>query len=212
MARQRRSNGGAIALVAIVVLVIFASGGGKTKGKGKKISMTRPAGGVNPVNTSPGTSADWARARFADALEAVHDAWGADTIDEAKAADIALSILTHWSIETGSGAGEWNNNPGNINATGDPFVWIHDVDGTWHKQRTFDTIHDGAAAYVNLLRQPRYAGAAKQLADNPTSSDWFISLGHEGWFDPTKANSTWEAARAMYESRRKLLEQYAEAS
>jgi len=186
---------------------MLAAGGKKAKAKGANVL---PPDNDHPAKkTSPGSSADWARSRYAFALEAVKDAW-AGAVDEAKASDIALSILTHWSIETGSGAGELNNNPGNINAMGEPFVWVHDVDGTWHKQRAFDTIHDGAAAYVNLLRASRYAGAAQLLANNPTSSDWYIKLGHEGWFDPTAAKSTWDAARSMYESRRKLLEQYAE--
>ena len=207
--RRSRSGGGAILVVLALIAFALASGGSK-KAKAKGGAYMPTGKKLELEKTARGSSADWARSRYASALEAVK---AAGETDEEKAAEIALSILTHWSIETGSGAGEWNYNPGNINATGNQdFVMVHDVDGTMHAQRAFESIHDGAAAYVNLLRAARYSGAAALLANNPASSDWFITLGKEGWFDPTAAHSSWDAARSMFENRRRLLEQYAEGA
>lgn len=163
---------------------------------------------VDLSHTTPGNVADWARSRFAAALL---EAKAAGETDDAIARDIALSVLTHWSIETANGAGEYNFNPGNINAFGSQdFVMVRDVDGTQHAQRTFDTITDGAHAYFQLLHSARYASAVSQLGNAPKQSDWYIALGKAGWFDPTKAGSTWDAARQAFETRRKSLEQYAE--
>ena len=155
-----------------------------------------------------GSTKDWALSRYAAALDAVH-AHG-ETSDLAK--EIAVSLLTHWSIETGAGAGEFNYNVGNINAGGGgdfKYFTVKDVDGTIHAERAFDSLADGVEAYVGLLNSSRYAAAAKKLADDPEAAEWFVTLGKSGWFDPTKAKpaSTWEAAAAAYASRRALLAQ-----
>jgi len=62
-------------------------------------------------------------------------------------------------------------------------------------------------SYIDLLASPRYAPAAKKLADNPTSSDWFVTLGKCGWFDPTAAKppSSWDDAAKAFASRLKTL-------
>jgi hypothetical protein len=192
---------GVLAVIAIIAATSDADAKRKkVKGKlptGPKVEVTQ-TGGHDPKA--------WALTRFAAALAAVK----LTETDATTAQQIALSILTHWSIETGSGAGEWNNNPGNINASGaQSYTLIRDVDGTYHPQRSFDTIDDGARAYVDLLNATRYKQALYVLANNPTSSDWYITLGKAGWFDPTKAKVTppltWDDARKAYEARRTTL-------
>jgi len=159
-----------------------------------------------------GTTADWAKTRFGSALSLVKANW-AGSVDEERAKQIALSMLTHWSIETGAGAAEWNWNVGNILATdSQPYYTAKDISGNVYAFRAFDSLTDGVAAYIKLLSSPRYAAAAKLLADKPDEPDWYIALGHAGWFDPTKAKpaSSWEAAASSFAARRANLAQYAQ--
>jgi hypothetical protein len=121
-------------------------------------------------------------------------------------------MLTHWSIETGAGASEWNFNVGNIVATQDqPYYVAKDISGNVMAFRAFDSMTDGVAAYVALLRNPRYRDAAAMLANNPDDPAWYIALGKAGWFNPTKAKPpvTWDAASAGFAARRANLAQYA---
>lgn len=166
---------------------------------------------VSRSHSWSGSIKDWATSRYGAALAAVKAHWGG-AVDEAQAKDVALSLLTHWAIETADGAGEFNWNVGNINALGDQtYFLLDDVDGSTHAERAFDSLTDGVNAYVQLLASPRYAPAAKKLADSPTEPDWFVTLGKCGWFDPTKAkpSSTWDQAAADFAARRALLAQYA---
>lgn len=207
MARGR-SSGAAVAVVVVIGLVLF-SRKSSAKGGAKKLNLTGKQ--VDRVHSWVGSAKDWATSRFGAALSAVKAHWGG-AVDDAQARDVALSLLTHWSYETGDGAGEFNWNVGNINAFGDQqYFMVKDVDGTMHAERAYDSLVDGVNSYVALLSSPRYAPAAKKLADDPTSSDWFITLGKCGWFDPTAAKppSTWDKAAAAFAARRALLAQYA---
>lgn len=164
---------------------------------------------VDRTHSWEGSTEDWAKTRFGAALVAAKQ--NGET-DDAKARQIALSMLTHWSIETAAGAYEWNFNVGNITATdAQPYYIAKDISGNVLAFRAFDSMTDGVNAYVQLLRNPRYRDAAFQLANNPEDSAWYIALGKAGWFDPTKAKpaSTWDKAAADYASRRALLAQYA---
>lgn len=173
------------------------------------MNVSASATKVDREHSWTGNTKDWALSRYGAALAAVH-AHGEET-DLAK--EIAVSLLTHWSIETGAGAGEFNYNVGNINvgsgAQNIKYFTVTDVDGTTHAERAFDSLTDGVEAYIALLNSSRYAAAAKKLADEPDQADWFVTLGKSGWFDPTKAKpaSTWEAAAAAYAARRALLAQ-----
>lgn len=202
----RKTEAGGLALLVVALLVL---GSKKSKAKGGGPVLTGKK--VDRLHTWTGSTKDWATSRFGAALAAVRAHWAGD-LDDAAARDVALSLLTHWAIETGDGAGEFNWNVGNINASGDQtYFMVKDIDGTMHAERAFDSLTDGINAYVQLLSSPRYAPAAAKLASSPTEPDWFVTLGKCGWFDPTKAKpaSTWERAAADFAARRALLAQYA---
>jgi len=204
MARGR-SSGAGVAIAVVAALLLF-SRRSSAKG-GTKLNLTGKQ--VDRVKTWVGSADDWARSRFGASLAAVKAHW-AGAVDDALARDIALSMLTHWAIETANGAGEFNYNVGNINAVGDQqHFMVKDIDGTMHAERAYDSLTDGVNSYVALLSSPRYAPAAKKLADDPTSSDWFVTLGKCGWFDPTAAKppSSWDAAATGFAARRKSLGQ-----
>lgn len=208
MARRNRD---ALVLVAIGAAVFFFVVPALAKGKKHVTMPTGPK--VDRKQTGGASASDWARSRFAAALAEVKRRSGED-VDDATASQIALSVLTHWSIETANGAGEFNFNVGNINAGGaQSWYPIKDIDGTIHPQRSFDTLSDGVTAYFDLIDSTRYKAAAYALASKPADSDWYVALGHAGWFDPTKAKPpvSWDAAAAAFTARRASLAQYAPA-
>ena len=202
-------TGNKVALIAGAALAFFLLAD-VASAKGKKMKL--PTGTkVDPKKSGPGDSAAWAKSRFAAALAEVKKQWAGD-VDDAAAHAIALSLLTHWSIETGNGVAEYNNNVGNITAVGaQSFYVLRDISGVDLPFRNFDTLEDGVHAYVELLKSSRYAAAAYTLANDPEDSAWWIALGKAGWFDPTKAKppSTWDAAAASFAARRANLAQYA---
>lgn len=198
-----------VAAAAAIGFFLLARG---AAAKGKKSMPTGPK--VDAKKTGPGSTADWARSRFAAALAEVKKRSGEDLTDEA-ATQIALSLLTHWSIETGAGANEYNFNVGNITAYGkQAYTTLRDISGVELPFRSFDTLGDGVAAYVDLLNSSNYKAAAALLAQKPEETDWWIALGKAGWFNPTKAKppSTWDQAAASYAARRASLAQYATVS
>jgi len=204
MARGR-SSGAAAAVVVVIGLVVLSSR--KSSAKGGKAVANLTGKQVERVHSWVGSVKDWATTRYGAALEAVHAHWGG-AVDEQQAKDVALSLLTHWAIETANGAGEFNWNVGNINALGDQqYFLVKDIDGTVHAERGYDSLTDGINSYVQLLASPRYAPAAKKLADDPANPDWFVTLGKCGWFDPTAAKppSSWDEAAKGFASRRKVL-------
>lgn len=204
-AGARKSSAGA-AVLAVLALVLVGR-----KSKAAEATMNLTGTKVDAQHSWSGSVKDWATSRFGAALAAVKAHW-AGTLDEQAARDVALSLLTHWGIETADGAAEWNWNVGNITAVGaQDFYLLKDISGIVMAFRSFDSLSSGVNAYVELLASPRYAPAAKKLADNPTEPDWYVTLGKCGWFDPTKAKppSTWDHAAADFAARRALLAQYA---
>ena len=205
MAREKTKAGAGAALLLLAILWARksrAAGISSMNLTGKKVSRAA---------SWSGSQADWAKSRFGAALAAVKAHWGGE-LDDQNARDVALSMLTHWSIETAQGSAEWNWNVGNITAVGDQTYYLaKDISGETLAFRAFDSLTDGVNGYVALLASSRYAGAAKKLANDPTEPDWFVALGHAGWFDPTQAKppSTWEHAAADFAARRALLAQYA---
>jgi len=200
-----------LGLLALVALAFVLLGGAQASGKGKKPML--PSGPkVDPKKTGGTDTAAWAKSRFAAALAEVK---ARGETDDSSARAIALSVLTHWSIETGAGASEYNYNVGNITATGSQgFYVLKDISGVMLPFRNFDSLADGVHAYFDLLHASRYVTAAGELANNPEDSAWWIALGKAGWFDPTKAKppSTWDQAAASFAARRANLAQYATVS
>ncbi len=157
-------------------------------------------------HTWSGSDDDWVRSRY----QAAYDVLRARGQSDDAAKPIAISIVSHWAIETGRGKNEYNYNVCNITAVGaQPYVELRDISGVTMRFRAFMSLAEGVGAYLDLLSQSRYANAKEMLFSNPTSSDWYIALGHAGWFDPTAAQppSTWDAARTLYESVRKSVAQ-----
>lgn len=184
------------------------------RGKGGTFDATKGLTGVKVDRNASwdGSTADWAKTRFGAAYSLVKMNW-VGQVDDDRARQIALSMLTHWSIETAAGANEWNWNVGNIVATGSqPYFTAKDISGNVMAFRAFDSLTDGASAYIKLLSSSRYAAAAKMLADNPDDPAWWIALGHAGWFDPTKAKPpvSWDQAAASFAARRANLAQYSQ--
>ncbi len=203
----QRSKSGGLLILLVLGAVLLAR---KSKDAGIA-NMNLTGTKVEPQKSWSGQTSDWARTRFGAALAEVKKRWGAD-YDDKQARDVALSILTHWSIETAAGAAEWNYNVGNITAVGkQTYFLLRDISGDVLPFRAFDSITDGVAAYFDLLSTLRYQAAAKKLSNDPTEPDWYVQLGKSGWFDPTKAQppSTWEHAAADYAARRANLAQYA---
>lgn len=205
---SRRNNGLLIVALAAIAF-LFATG---ALAKGKK-TMSLPSGPkTDPKKTGGADTGAWAKSRFAAALAEVK---ARGETDDANARAIALSVLTHWSIETGAGANEYNYNVGNITAYGSQSYYVlKDISGVMLPFRNFDSLADGVRAYFDLLHASRYSDAAAKLANNPEQTDWWIALGHAGWFDPTKAKppSTWDQAAASFAARRANLAQYATVS
>lgn len=176
--------------------------------KGSSMGLTGEK--VEAKRSWDGATDDWARTRFGAALSAVKSHWSG-AVDDEKARQIALSLVTHWSIETGAGAQEWNYNVGNIVAVGSQkYAMLRDVSGNTMPFRAFDYLQEGVEAYIALLAS-KYKAAASLLANDPEDPGWYIALGKAGWFDPTKAKpaSTWEQAAAGFAARRANLAQYA---
>jgi len=206
----RRSREALVLLAVGGVLLIAATADARKKKKCAKVTLPTSTQ-TDKVQTGGHDVAAWATSRFAAALAEVKKT----ETDDATARDIALSLLTHWSIETANGAAEWNYNVGNITATGQQTWYLaHDISGCDLAFRAFADLASGVAAYVALLGGARYKVAAYELAHDPTKADWWIALGKAGWFDPTKAKppSTWDQAAASFAARRASLAQYATAS
>lgn len=201
---SKRSRGLGLAVGSMLALWLLYEHGAKAA----VVNLPNLTGKVVDRKVSwTGSTKDWATTRFGAALAAVK-AHG--ETDDAVAHQVALSILTHWSIETGAGAAEQNYNVGNILATnGDPYYIAKDVSGKVYAFRAFDDLTSGVEAYMKLLSSSRYEGALTKLGNKPEDSDWYIALGKAGWFNPPSAGQTWEQAAASYEARRTLLAQYA---
>jgi hypothetical protein len=121
---------------------------------------------------------------------------------------IALAVVTHWDIETASGAHEYNGNVGNITALpGQQYFSARDEGA--RKEVAFvayDDLDQGVADYFAVISLPRYRDALVPLLMTPHLPDWFSELGWAGYYamDPTgehgitatEAEQAWIARRA----------------
>src|SRR5208337_5248634 len=100
-------SAGKLALVALALFLLTK----KAKAGGASAVATSKGAEVPRKSSYEGDVATWAKVRYAAALAEVKKR-GEDNDQNAK--DIALSVLAHWSIETGAGASEWNFNVANV--------------------------------------------------------------------------------------------------
>ena len=170
------------ALLALGLLLV-------SRGLGKK--ATPSAGGrVAPARTGAKLSPiDWHRRRFSAAKVIVNDP------------SVAVSIVAHWSIETDRGRAEWNYNLGGIKALpGQQYVELRASEGGTARFAAYETLGDGARAYVSLL-QRHYAECWQLLEDGPATPDWYVCLVHHGYM----AQQTDQQAADVINARRELV-------
>lgn len=198
-------RGAAIALGAVALLLLAGTA---------EASIITSKGPKRPhVSTYEGDAASWANARYRLARDYFADFWK-DALDEDGQKAAALSALAHWSLETGSGAGEGNFNVGNIHAVGSqPWYRGPDVSVKGKRYQTsfasYDSLADGVRAYFDLLER-HYASCLQKLAASPTAPDWFRCLGENGYYAKTmKGKDNIGPAAAGWAARRALLAQYA---
>jgi len=185
---------------------------GKSKAGGSSV-ITSTGPKKTKTSTSDGDAKTWARKRYELAHNYFAKYW-ANAMDEEAARQAALSVLAHWSLETGSGAGEYNFNVGNVHAVGnEPWYSSGDTSTKGNKYTAsfaaFDTLEDGVRAYFDLLEK-RYESCLQELVAHPTEADWFKCLGKSGYYAATmKGKDNIEPAAASWAARRALLAQYA---
>lgn len=170
--------------------------------------------------TYEGDAASWAKARYKLARDYFKAYWS-KALDDAGIRDAALSVLAQWSLETGSGAAEYNFNVGNIRAVGaQEWFPLGDYNPkTGGKGRyqfaSYDTLADGVDAYFRLLESDYYKDCMGKLTAAPTSADWFRCLGQKGYYAATlkdkagKEKDNIEPAAALWTARRALMAKYA---
>jgi len=156
---------GLLELALLFLLLSAASKGGRGKGGG---SMTRAT--VAAVVTGGRNAAAWASSRYA-ALKAA---------SPELAADVALSVLAHWALETANGAGEWNYNLGNIHGgSAEP---VFTLPGLTEYFRSYGSLAEGVSAYLALVRDGAYAPCWARLLADPRSDEWTRCLGQHGYY------------------------------
>jgi hypothetical protein len=166
-------------IVALVVLAMLAKGGSSPK-PGPKPPPPGVLGQGRPMAHSwTGNAQGWALSRQDAAKRALQPL--ADARPDLDLDEIAVSVVAHWAIETAYGASEYNFNVGGIHAiTGQAYFDSTDA-GVPTKFAAYDSIDDGAHAYGDLIAN-RYKTAALQLIADPTSPDWYVTLGQLGYF------------------------------
>ena len=174
------------------------------KGGERGIKLT---GGANPIA--------WRQSRYAAAkaflstddrsIEAMTRLVEQSIVEHGNFAidDIALSVVTHWDIETASGQHEYNFNVGGIAALPSQAYFLSmDVASNPPRKQAFcayDDLTQGIADYFGVLSYQRYQNALVWLLMSPTLPDWFRELGYAGYFgmDPEAAANAFSARRAM---------------
>ena len=164
-------------------------------------------------STYEGDVAAWAKARFDWAVDYFKRFWSSSLDDDGMRA-AALSALAHWSLETGSGAGESNFNVGNIHAVGtQPWYRGPDRNVNGKKYRTsfaaYDSLDAGITSYFTLLEK-HYPSCMQKLVSAPADPEWFRCLGRSGYYAATmKGKDNIGPAAKGWAARRALLAQYA---
>lgn len=161
---------------------------------------------VPRFHTTPGRDA-WLRTRREALRAALARRYPADV-----AARVSLDMLAQLYRETGAGRAEWNFNAGNIKCSGVPDP--PHLPG-WHNQchdlarfryRSYGTLVDGIADYVDLLHASRYKPALRGLIERPASIEssvrWYAETERAG-YNPWSAQSERE-----YRSIRILLARF----
>jgi hypothetical protein len=115
-----------------------------------------------------GDAKRWTQARY-DAAVAYLEKYWSGALSEDGIHDAALSVVAHWSLETGSGAAEYNFNVGNIHAVGTQ-AWFGSGD-TGESGRAIDG-RAGAAIEPPTLSRATQAFNLSTNADG-TPSRWF---------------------------------------
>lgn len=114
--------------------------------------------------------------------------------------EIALSVVTHWDIETAKGSAEFNFNVGGVLAVpGQQYFRSKDVQsGKDVAFCAYDDLTEGIADYFGVLSYQRYASALTALLMLPTDPGWFSELGWAGYYgmDPVAAEKLWSDRRA----------------
>src|SRR5271157_1445418 len=135
-------SAGKLALVLVAFALLTK------KAKAKDVVATSKGAEVPRKSSYEGDVKTWAQVRFAACLAEVKKR---GETDDANAKEIALSVLAHWSIETGAGASEWNFNVANVIATSsEPFFTAKDISGLTMQFRAFDSLAQAVAAYFDV--------------------------------------------------------------
>ncbi|MFI4978307.1 MAG: hypothetical protein ACHQC8_06525 [Solirubrobacterales bacterium] len=214
-----RLGKGAKVGLALAALLLLVGGAAEAKGKLTVVTSTGPKRAKH--STYEGDASSWAKARYKLARDYFKTYWGT-ALDEAGVHDAALSVLAHWSLETGSGAAEYNFNVGNIRAVGSQ-TWFALGDynpktgGKGSYQfASYDSLQDGSDAYFHLLENSHYKAALDALVASPSDADWFRKLGQAGYYAATlkdpktgAVKDNLEPAAKAWSSRRALMAQYA---
>jgi hypothetical protein len=91
--------------------------------------------------------------------------------------DVARAVLAHWAYETAWGRGEWNFNVGNRIAL--PGEKGANIGPQWNK--AYDSLAEGVADYLALVKSSRYATAWAMLQTAPRSTMWIRNLVLSGY-------------------------------
>lgn len=203
------------AAIILFVLLLLA---GKKPSSPKMVQVTseteRTGSGrkVDIKATWPGDIGEWARSRYAAAHAYLTDTLGMTDPD---AHEAALSVLAHWSIETGAGTNEYNFNVGGIHAAGNQDYFVStDQNEKGEKVSTnfaaYASLADGVAAYFAVLSSPLFKSCLETLKAGPTQAGWYKCLGQAGYYAKTyKGKDNIEPAAALWATKRAALAQYA---
>ncbi len=130
---------------------------------------------VTAVRTAPPTRAAWIITRG----QALFNALLRRGLSFELACIAVPAILTHWIRETGATA-EYNNNPGNIRAFGNGARML--LGGLDY--RAFDSIDDGADAYLQVLERRYRKPLHELLTRHVTPVGWYdatMRAGYHPW-------------------------------
>jgi hypothetical protein len=197
-------NGFALAIGGALFALLFFS---SASGGATVITSKGPRTGR--ASSYEGDAKRWTQARYDAAVAYLEKYWGSALTEEG-IHDAALSVVAHWSLETGSGVAEYNFNVGNIHAVGSQ-TWFGSGD-TGESGRAYTasfaaypSIDAGVEAYFKLLENG-YPSCMTKLTNAPSSADWFRCLGERGYYAKTiKGKDNLEPASKGWAARRSIV-------